>query len=54
MSDNELDNNKAPLLEHLAELRKRLLVCCVGIIIAFSGFYFVSAEYTIFWFIRWL
>ena len=44
MSDNELDNNKAPLLEHLAELRKRLLVCCVGIIIAFFGFYFVSAD----------
>ncbi|MBT6305455.1 twin-arginine translocase subunit TatC [Rhodospirillaceae bacterium] len=44
MSDNELDNSKAPLLEHLAELRKRLLVCCVGIIIAFFGFYFVSAD----------
>ena len=44
MSDNELDNSKAPLLGHLAELRKRLLVCCVGIIIAFFGFYFVSAD----------
>ena len=43
MSDNELDNSKAPLLEHLAELRKRLLVCCVGIIIAFFGFYFVNS-----------
>ena len=44
MSDNELDSNKAPLIEHLAELRKRLLICCVGIIFAFFGFYFVSAD----------
>jgi sec-independent protein translocase protein TatC len=44
MSDNEIDNNKTPLIEHLAELRKRLLICCVGIILAFFGFYFVSAD----------
>ena len=44
MSDNEIDNNKTPLIGHLAELRKRLLICCVGIILAFFGFYFVSAD----------
>ncbi|GAA0601353.1 twin-arginine translocase subunit TatC [Caenispirillum bisanense] len=38
------EENKMPLLEHLLELRKRLLYCTVTFIVAFFGCYFV-AEY---------
>lgn len=38
------EQNKMPLLEHLLELRKRLLYCAVTFIVAFFGCYFV-AEY---------
>ncbi len=38
------EENKMPLMEHLLELRKRLLYCAVTFIIAFFGCYFV-AEY---------
>ena len=31
----DLDETKAPLLDHLVELRKRLLVCVAFIIVAF-------------------
>ncbi|WP_404378434.1 twin-arginine translocase subunit TatC [Caenispirillum salinarum] len=38
------EENKMPLLEHLLELRKRLLYCVVAFLVAFFGCYFV-AEY---------
>jgi sec-independent protein translocase protein TatC len=38
------EENKMPLLEHLLELRKRLLYCVVAFLVAFFACYFV-AEY---------
>lgn len=43
IQDNPEDN-KMPLLEHLLELRMRLLYCVVAFVVAFFGCYFV-AEY---------
>ena len=42
MSDCELNNKKVPLIDHLAELRKRLIFCFAGLIIAFFTFYFIA------------
>ena len=36
------DDRKMPLLDHLIELRKRLLLSAVGFVVAFIGGYFVS------------
>ena len=47
----DLDESRAPLLDHLIELRRRLLYCMAAIVVAFAGcFYFAE---TIFgWLIR--
>ncbi|MFW2851903.1 twin-arginine translocase subunit TatC [Sphingomonas sp. TX0543] len=39
---NELDDTKAPLLDHLIELRRRLLYCIAALILAFFGCYYFS------------
>jgi sec-independent protein translocase protein TatC len=44
MSDDDLNDDKMPLIEHLAELRKRLIYCFLGIIIAFFIFYLFAGE----------
>lgn len=36
------EQNKMPLLEHLLELRKRLLYCALTFIVAFFGCYFIA------------
>ena len=36
MSDDNLDASRAPLLDHLIELRRRLLYCALAIVIAFA------------------
>ena len=37
----DIDDSQAPLLEHLIELRKRLLYCVVALVVTFAGsFYF--------------
>jgi sec-independent protein translocase protein TatC len=41
---DSVEESRAPLLEHLYELRNRLLYCVVGLIVAFVGAYFVSDE----------
>ncbi|MCZ6720100.1 MAG: twin-arginine translocase subunit TatC [Proteobacteria bacterium] len=43
MADS-VENSRAPLLDHIIELRNRLLYCVVGLIAAFIGAYFVSDE----------
>ena len=46
MSDNELEGTEAPLLEHLIELRRRLLYCVLAMVAAFAVcFYFVKPIY---------
>ena len=46
MSDNELEGTEAPLLEHLIELRRRLLYCVLALVLAFAVcFYFVKPIY---------
>ncbi|MFT3986441.1 twin-arginine translocase subunit TatC [Aestuariivirga sp.] len=41
MTKEDIDNSEAPLIEHLIELRKRLIWCVVGFALAFAfSFYF--------------
>lgn len=42
--NNNPENNKMPLLEHLLELRKRLMYAALSFIVAFFGCYFVSEQ----------
>ena len=40
----EIESSRAPLLEHLTELRSRLIICVAGFIVAFVGcFYFAES-----------
>ncbi len=40
----EIEASRAPLLEHLAELRRRLIICAIALGVAFMGCFFVSKE----------
>jgi len=40
--ENEIDASRAPLLDHLIELRKRLLYCIVAIVLAFGVSYYFA------------
>lgn len=40
----ELEASRAPLLEHLVELRKRLIVCVFALVIGFIGCFFFSKD----------
>lgn len=44
MSDNDIDDRKAPLMEHLIELRNRLVYSVVALIIAFIFCYIISED----------
>lgn len=45
-ADDDIDNSEAPLLEHLIELRRRLLYCVVALVLGFAVcFYFVKPIY---------
>ncbi len=44
MADDELDDKKMPLLEHLVELRKRLVWSLVSIVILFFVCYFFAQD----------
>jgi sec-independent protein translocase protein TatC len=39
MSEEELEQGKMPLIEHLAELRNRLIWSCLAILVCFAGCY---------------
>lgn len=42
MTTDNPDDNKMPLVEHLIELRKRLMISAVFFIVAFLGCYYIS------------
>ena len=43
MSQEDIDATKAPLIEHLVELRSRLIKSLIAIAVAFVGcYYFVT------------
>ena len=44
MSQEDIDATKAPLLEHLVELRRRLLWSVVSLLIAVIGCYVFAAD----------
>ncbi len=40
--DDEVESSRAPLLEHLIELRKRLIIAAVAMVVAFAGCFFLA------------
>ncbi len=44
MSDNEIEDSRAPLIEHLIELRSRLLKSVIAIAIAFAVCFYFSND----------
>lgn len=42
--DSEIEASRAPLLDHLIELRARLIVCAVALVIAFLGCFAFSTQ----------
>lgn len=47
-SEDELAGTEAPLLEHLAELRKRLIFSFVAVGVLFIGFFFIAGDIFLF------
>ena len=41
-NDDEIEKSSAPLIEHLIELRRRLIWCIAGFFIAFLGCFFFA------------
>mgnify|MGYP003342352005 CR=1 FL=1 len=44
MSDTDIEASKAPLMEHLIELRSRLIKSIIAFIVAFIGCFYFSKE----------
>ena len=44
MSQSEIDASEAPLIEHLIELRQRLIYSVLGFVVAFLGSFFFSSD----------
>lgn len=44
MSKDEIDASEAPLMDHLIELRKRLMLCVIGFVAAFIASFFFSSD----------
>jgi len=44
MSQADIDASEAPLLDHLIELRRRLIICVIGFFVAFFVAFFFSSE----------
>lgn len=42
--ENEIDASRAPLLDHLIELRRRLLYCMAALVVAFAVSYFFAED----------
>ncbi|USU09861.1 twin-arginine translocase subunit TatC [Sphingomonadaceae bacterium OTU29MARTA1] len=42
--ENEIDASRAPLLDHLIELRRRLLYCMAALVVAFGVSYFFAED----------
>jgi sec-independent protein translocase protein TatC len=43
-ADDEIDSSEAPLLDHLIELRRRLLYCVVALVVTFGICFYFSRE----------
>jgi len=46
--EGDIEASRAPLLDHLIELRKRLLICCVAMLITTLGSYFFAKQIYVF------
>ena len=44
MTKADIDATEAPLLDHLIELRTRLIYCIIGIVIAFAASFYFSSD----------
>jgi sec-independent protein translocase protein TatC len=44
MTQNDIDASEAPLIEHLIELRKRLMFCVIGFVVAFIVSFIFSSD----------
>ena len=44
MTQNDIDASEAPLIEHLIELRKRLMFCVIGFVLAFIVSFIFSSD----------
>jgi sec-independent protein translocase protein TatC len=44
MTKDDIDASEAPLIEHLIELRKRLMFCVIGFVVAFIVSFFFSSD----------
>ena len=44
MTKEDIDASEAPLLDHLIELRTRLIYCVIGFILTFIVSFFFSSE----------
>jgi sec-independent protein translocase protein TatC len=55
MSDEDIDKSQAPLLDHLIELRQRLIYCVIGFIIALVACFFIAQDIfnLLLWPYRW-
>jgi sec-independent protein translocase protein TatC len=55
MSDEDIEKSQAPLLDHLIELRQRLIYCIIGFIIALVACFFVAQDIfnLLLWPYRW-
>ncbi len=42
--DSEIEASRAPLLDHLVELRKRLIICIAALVVGFLACFFVTDE----------
>jgi len=44
VTQQDIDSTEAPLIEHLIELRKRLIYCVAGFVVAFIGSFVFSSD----------
>ncbi|HKG74307.1 MAG TPA: twin-arginine translocase subunit TatC, partial [Aestuariivirgaceae bacterium] len=53
--EEEIEKSQAPLLDHLVELRQRLIYCVIGFVIALVGCFFIAQDIfnLLLWPYRW-
>jgi sec-independent protein translocase protein TatC len=55
MTDDDIEKSQAPLLDHLIELRQRLIYCVIGFVIALVACFFIAQDIfnLLLWPYRW-
>ncbi|HEY7763563.1 MAG TPA: twin-arginine translocase subunit TatC [Aestuariivirgaceae bacterium] len=55
MSEDDIEKSQAPLLDHLIELRQRLIYCVIGFVIALIACFFIAQDIfnLLLWPYRW-